>query len=122
MLIALLALVAARTVAPPPQEVASERRGGELRVQVPLRAVIVAAALALAVEAVFLFGVRLIVNAVAQVLDGATLPRATWALLATGVAVIVAWRFLSIYAKLLLVGRATQGVETVRLVLRDPRA
>ncbi len=115
---ALLALVAARTVAPPPHEVAFERRDGVLWVQVPLRAIIVAGALALTVGAGLLFGVRLIFNAAA---GGATLPRATWAIVATGVAVIVAWRFLAVYVRLLLVGRSTHRVETIRLVLSDPR-
>jgi heme/copper-type cytochrome/quinol oxidase subunit 1 len=72
----------------------------------------------LTVAAAFLFGVRLIFNAAA---GGTTLPRATWAILTTGVAGIVAWRFLAVYVRLLLVDRSTQRVETIRLVLSDPR-
>jgi hypothetical protein len=129
-MINLVFALVAEAIVPLPSKVVSERRGGVLRVQMPGRAITVAAALAIACGSLVLYVLPVVVHLVVRLIAWAsasaaphlTIPRAAWAGLATIAGCWIALRFLGLYARgLAHVASPNSAPDTIRYTLAEPR-
>lgn len=120
----------AEAVAPIPARVVSDSRDDVLSVQMPRRAIAVAATLALACGAIVFHALPTLLQLVVDLFAWAQssraphvgLPRACWAVLETAVGCAGGLRFLGLYARWLArVASPTADERTIRYTIGDPR-
>jgi hypothetical protein len=129
MLNLLLALIAER-VAPLPTKVASAVEGKVLCVQMTTRALLVAGALSALAGSVIFFGLPVLVGTTLHIISWTeggvpsrvAVPRGVWAVLGSVTGLVVAVRFLGLYARgLAVVATGDDARRPIRYTLSDPR-
>lgn len=132
-MLTLLLAILGELAAPLPSEPVAARHGDILRLRMPVRAALVAAALGLATSALVLFAgpplLAAMPKAVAWASDTSShqqllAPRGLWGAVASLAGLAVTLRFLNLYARALVaqLGEAAAGCVAVHYTLADPRA